>query len=330
MKSRSLQLLLTAFILFFTSCAVKKPFDLVLLPDTQTYSRAIPEIFQSQTAWIAAHADSIAFVLHQGDITDWNVPEEWEVAAKAMQVMDGKVPYTFVPGNHDMGSEPGPRHFSDSRNTDLFNTYFPYEKYSRMENFGGAFEEGKMDNSWHTFKAGGYDWLILSLEFGPRNSVIEWADKVVSDHPKHKVIINTHAYLYADDTHMSEKRNHHWRPQSYKLGKETGDNAVNDGEQMWEKLVSRYPNILFVFSGHVLHDGTGYLVSEGKHGNKVYQMLANYQGGVENTVKGGNGFLRRLTINPAEKKITVKTYSPYVNEYKTEPDQQFVIENVDF
>ena len=59
-------------------------------------------------------------------------------------------------------------------------------------------------------------------------------------------------------------------------------------------------------------------------------MMANYQGGVENTVKGGNGFLRRLTINPAEKKITVKTYSPYVDEYKTEPDQQFVIENVDF
>src|SRR5690554_1727235 len=99
---------------------------------------------------------------------------------------------------------------------------------------------------------------------------------------------------------------------------------------MWEKLVSQHPNIMFVFSGHVLHDGTGYLVSEGKHGNKVYQMLANYQGGVENTVKGGNGFLRRLTINTAEKKITVKTYSPYVDEYKREPDQQFVIENVDF
>ena len=97
MKTKSLlQLLFAAILLLNVSCAVKKPFDLVLLPDTQTYSRAIPEIFQSQTAWIAAHADSIAFVLHQGDITDWNVPEEWEVAAKAMQVMDGKVPYTFL------------------------------------------------------------------------------------------------------------------------------------------------------------------------------------------------------------------------------------------
>ena len=35
-----------------------------------------------------------------------------------------------------------------------------------------------------------------------------------------------------------------------------------------------------VFSGHVLHSGTGQLVSAGVHGSHVYQMLANYQSGV--------------------------------------------------
>jgi len=83
-----------------------------------------------------------------------------------------------------------------------------------------------------------------------------------------------------------------WLPQNYGVGKDVGEDAVNNGEQIWEKLISNYPNILFVFSGHVLNDGVGTFVSEGKYGNKVYQMLANYQGGVEGTEKGGNGFLR--------------------------------------
>ena len=43
-----------------------------------------------------------------------------------------------------------------------------------------------------------------------------------------------------------------------------------------------------VFSGHVLNDGQGRRVSEGDYGNKVYQMLSNYQ----MQTNGGNGFLR--------------------------------------
>jgi len=329
MKNNPFVIVYMLLAMVLMSCATKKSFNIVLLPDTQTYSRAYPEIFMSQTKWIAENSDSIAFVLHQGDITDWNTDNEWQVASKAMQMLDGKVPYTVVPGNHDTGAPPYAFH-TKTRATDLFNVYFPYEKYSEYKSFGGAFEEGKMDNTWHTFKAGGYNWLILSLEFGPRNSVLQWAGDIIKDHPKHKVIINTHAYMYSDDTRMSADRNHNWRPQSYGIGNDTGDNAVNDGEQMWKKLVSQYANVLLVFSGHVLHDGTGTLESTGLHGNTVYQMLANYQGGVKDAVKGGNGFLRKLTIDPVKQKIFVKTYSPYINEYKTGPDQQFVIENVQF
>lgn len=164
-----------------------------------------------------------------------------------------------------------------------------------MKNFGGAFEEGKMDNVWYTFKAAGIKWLILCLEFGPRNNVLDWAGEVVKKHPHHKVIINTHAYMYSDDTRMGE--GDRWLPQKYGLGKDTGENAVNNGEQMWDKLVSKYPNILFVFSGHVLNGGVGTLVSTGEQGNKVYQMLANFQDGVKGTNRGQTGFLRIVDID---------------------------------
>jgi hypothetical protein len=317
---------LLAMVIIFSSCALNKPFTLVLLPDTQKYSMRHPEIFSAQTKWIAENADNITFVLHQGDITDNNNDEEWRNAVNALFLMDNKVPYTFVSGNHDLGSG-GSANTRDSR---MLNQYLPYEKYSRMKGFGGAFETGSMDNTWHTFKAGGLDWLILSLEFGPRDKVLNWANDVVKAHARHKVIVNTHAYMYSDNTRINAKKDHQWVPQRYGIGKATGDEATNDGEMIWEKLISQHSNILLVFSGHVLNSGVGKLVSEGIHGNKVYQMLANYQDRVTGSVNGGNGFLRIITIDTKKNMISVKTYSPHINEYKTDPDQQFIFEDVRF
>lgn len=311
------------FCLLLLSCAnEEETVTLVLLPDTQVYSERYPDIFHAQTAWIAKHADSISFVLHQGDITNHNTAEQWEVAAAAMQRMDGRVPYVFCMGNHDIGSNGS----ADTRDTDLFNQWFPYSRYQDNPEFGGAMEPGRMDNTYSVFQAGGLDWLVLSLEFGPRNKVLEWAGEVIASHPGHQVIINTHAYLYSDDTRMSAVRQHQWLPQYYGVGKATGEDAVNDGEAMWEKLVSQYPKVRFVFSGHVLNDGTGVLTSEGKHGNAVHQMLANYQTGVDGSEFGGSGFLRIVTINLKRQEVSVKTYSPYLNTYKTAPDQQFTIQ----
>lgn len=319
---------MSIFVMLIAATSLKeknKPFVIVLLPDTQGYTQLHPEIFEAQTKWIASKKDSIAFVLHLGDITNTNADSQWVVAARAFSHIDGKVPFSFVMGNHDMGTNGN----TDTRNTELMNRFLPYSRYSKMKSFGGAFEKGSMDNTWHEFKAGGSKWLVLALEFGPRDSVLEWAGKIIEKHPKHKVIVQTHAYMYSDETRMSAARKHKWLPQNYGIGRNNISGAVNDGEQMWEKLVSKHANIVFAFNGHVLNDGTGKLVSTGVHGNKVYQMLSNYQYGVEGAVKGGNGFLRILTIDPVKKTIDVKTYSPYTGQYKTEGDQQFRFEDAD-
>lgn len=318
--------LFSALLAFSVACGKKdQHFKIVLLPDTQVYSESYPEIFQSQTNWVVDNKDSISFVLQQGDITNHNVPEQWEVAADALQRLDNVVPYALATGNHDNG-ENG---HAQTRDLTYFNTYFPYDRYSKMPHFGGAMETGKLDNYWCQFNAGGLDWLVLNLEFGPRNSVLDWANGIVASHPKHRVIINTHAYMYSDETRMSPERSHHWLPQGYGLGKDSVD-QVNNGEEVWEKLVRKHPNILLVVSGHVLNDGVGTLVSEGDHGNKVYQMLANFQGGVEGSINGGNGFLRILTIDPSNRSIDVKTYSPHTDEYKTSAEHAFTFTDVKF
>lgn len=307
----------------------EKPLRLVLLPDPQAYAnrKALSHIYAAQTLWIASHSDSIKFVLCQGDMTQSNNDEQWSIAAGALSIMEGKkVPFSFVPGNHDTGEEGK----TATRNTDMMNKYLPYSRYSRNPSFGGAFEAGKMENTWSTFSKGDYKFLILSLEFGPRNVVLEWAKNIIVQHPKHNVIINTHAYLYEDDTRLGSQAGQGGRPQKYGFGKDTLTNSVNDGQQIWDKVVKLYPNCLFVFSGHVTGRGIGHQVSEGVKGNKVYQFLANYQGGVTGTINGGNGNLRIVDLDPEKHSFSIKTYSPYANAYKTEEGQQFIYTDVRF
>ena len=298
----------------------------VLLPDTQYYAEKFPEVLDSQINWIARNAATISLVIQQGDLTQNNSPEEWQVVKEDFTRLNNKLPYVLAVGNHDMGSVP--RKFADVRNTTLYNQYFPYNEMAAMPGFGGVFEAGKTDNAYYTFQTGKVKWLVLSLEFGPRNAVLQWANEIVSQHPEKLVVVNTHSYMFSDSTRQGPGDS--WRPQAYGIGKDTGANAVNDGEQIWDKLVKRHSNIRFVFSGHVLNSGVGTLVSINEAGYHVYQMLANYQSEVKGSVRGGNGWLRILDMDYKNNTLEVKTYSPYVNEYMNNPAHNFIIRNVNY
>ena len=314
-------------LIIFSSCSTKMhQVRIVLLPDTQTYAEKYPEVLDSQINWVARNAKQIAFVMQQGDLTQNNNDKEWKVIQNSFSKLNGKVPYVLAAGNHDMGSADGK--FADVRNSTLFNNYFPYSQMSSLPGFSGVAEEGKMDNAYYIFKTGKINWLVITLEFGPRNSILNWAGSVIEKYPSHSVIINTHSYMYSDSTRQGPGDN--WRPQAYGVGKDKGDSSVNDGEQIWDKLVKDHSNVRFVFSGHVLNTGVGTLVSINSKGFPVYQMLANYQEGVTGSVKGGNGWLRILDMNYKKKTLNVSTYSPYINKYKEEPAQQFMIENIYF
>ena len=314
-------------LIIFSSCSTKMhQVRIVLLPDTQTYAEKYPEVLDSQINWVVRNSKQIAFVMQQGDLTQNNNDKEWKVIQNSFSKLNGKVPYVLAAGNHDMGSADGK--FADVRNSTLFNNYFPYSQMSSLPGFSGVAEEGKMDNAYYIFKTGRINWLVISLEFGPRNSILNWAGSVIEKYPDHSVIINTHSYMYSDSTRQGPGDN--WRPQAYGVGKDKGDSSVNDGEQIWDKLVKDHSNVRFVFSGHVLNTGVGTLVSINSKGFPVYQMLANYQEGVTGSVKGGNGWLRILDMNYKKKTLNVSTYSPYINKYKEEPAQQFMIENIYF
>lgn len=271
-------------------------FSIVVLPDTQYASRAYPQVWDSTGKWIAKQKDakSIKYALHAGDIVDQSGKDiQWQRAVNGMDYLQDAVPYILGVGNHDMDD-------TASRKTTKFNKNFPVKKFSDLPSFGGSYPEGKNDNSYHSFSAGGTDWLIVSLKYDPTKAEIEWANKVVADHPDHQTMVVTHAY-------------------------QKGEKKTDIGKRVWKEFVSKHENISFVFSGH--HVAAGMIEEKGAKGNTVYQVQADYQ---NLDKEEPNSYFRHMTFSPSKKTVDVKTYSPHVDKYKDDAANQFTIKNFEF
>jgi len=297
-------------------------FTVVVLPDTQHYCEKYPEQFYAQTKWIAAHTKErkIAAVFQLGDVTNHNTPEQWEVAKKAIKTIDGVVSYFLTLGNHDY-SERG----VCADRTTLYNDYFPASQARATKHFGGTYdrEPDRMENSYQTFSAGGRDFLVLSLEFGPRNDVVRWANEVAAKHRDKSIVLLTHAYMYYDETRYDwakRGKDQRWNPHDYKVAKTTDDD-INDGEQLWRKLVSKHENFVLTLNGHVLNDGLGRIVTQTPAGRDVHQVLVNFQ----MKPNGGDGWLRLLEFKADGKTVDVRDYSPTLNRQNESKQNRFAM-----
>jgi hypothetical protein len=265
--------------------AQAEEFKLVVIPDTQWAIQKWPHVIDDMAKWVSANREkeNIKYVLHVGDMVQvGGSEEEWKNFDKSMKIMEeGKVPYILGVGNHDYDR------LSKGRSTVLFNKYFPLERISKNPGFGGAFPEGKSDNSFVTFKAGGKNWLVVSLQYNPNNAEIGWANEVIGKHLDHQVILVTHSYL----THTER------------------DVA---GKMLWEKLVRHHPNISMVFCGHL---STVNFRAKGDAGNTVCEMLFDWQNGES---PDPNSYLALVTVDTDARKITTKAYSPNLDKVLTE------------
>ncbi len=141
----------------------------------------------------------------------------------------------------------------------MINDYFPVSTFQGSPSFKGTFEPNRIENSAHLFDVpgGAGRWLVISLEFGPRDTVLAWANDIAKQYADTPAMLLTHAYLYDDNTRYDHvaRPSQQWNPHSYPIGMNAGD--ANDGEEMWQKLVLGNSNIRFVLSGHVLEHRRG-------------------------------------------------------------------------
>lgn len=292
-----------------------------MLPDTQYYACAYPEIFDAQTEWIAAQvrARGIAVVLHTGDIVDQaNSQAQWQVAFDSLRRLDGVVPYMLTTGNHDIASD----------RSSLISEYVSPQANLCHGNEWDFFHATPPANSFMVVEVGRAQWLFVGLEYAPRDVVVDWAGHVLDEHAELPALVFTHAYLYNDGTRYdrSIKPLQPFHPDSSTLDLADG---VNDGEDLWRKLIEPHENVKMVLSGHVIPDGTARSIARRSSGTFVHQVLANYQ--MCNMcpcaeVQGGGGYLRTLELDPLGRRIHVSTYSPFLDASLKDDENDFTLD----
>jgi hypothetical protein len=295
--------------------------SVILLPDVQSYvkNERNQPILDLMMYWITDNIKNlnIRLVMATGDLVDNNdsaSPDfvkfdqpgiaQWEAVSRSFDKLNGKVPYITATGNHDYS-------YADmEKKNSRFNDYFPPNKnFLNRGIMRAAFmnTEGTptAENAVFEFISPNDEkYLVLNIEFGPRDTVIQWVNGIVN-HQKyqdHRVILLTHSYLNSQNERIA------------KSGYPVADK--NEGEAVWRKLVQPASNIELVVCGHVASPDdfakhTGFRTDKNAAEKSVYQMLFNAQalgGGWHGN--GGDGWLRILEFLPDGKTVKVRTFSP--------------------
>ncbi|MGV8093093.1 MAG: metallophosphoesterase [Mangrovibacterium sp.] len=298
-----------------------KSYSWILLPDPQTYNKfgRNQPLFQLMTSWIADQKDklNIQLVFCVGDLVEQNnilVPEgkngdqtsveQWKAVQTAFSKLNNLVPYILCTGNHDYGMKSAENRYSQ------FNSYFPPQgnlltQSLLVEMAPNAMGVQTLENACYKWKSpSGQSFLIFSLEFAPRTTILQWAKQVAArpEYKDHLGVVLTHSYQNSKNE-LTDKEH-------YPL------TDANYGAVIWKDFVQPSENVRFVFCGHIAdsesHEGmVSYQEDANKAGKKVHQMLFNAQregGGWHGN--GGDGWLRILEFLPDQKTIKVHTFSP--------------------
>src|SRR5262245_28809536 len=294
---------LFAFIgLLLSQLGYAQDFTIIVLPDSQNETQSFPQVLNSQMQWVVDNREklNIQMVLNEGDtVNDGAATAQWQNADAAYRLLDNAgIPYLLALGNHDYnGFKP-----KVSRDLTGFNQWFGPTRFSGKEFYKGNFPAGSNENSYGVLAINGRQYLFMALEYRPRSAALDWAETILAANPDKEAIIVVHSYLlktgYREDLCDSQDM--------------PAGNA--NGQEVWARL-KMYANVIMVVGGHFT-GGTGARRADlGDNNNLVNQMFANYQ----DAANGGDGWLRLLTFRPLSNTISVQTYSPFRNQYRTDP-----------
>ncbi|MBO4548785.1 MAG: metallophosphoesterase [Abditibacteriota bacterium] len=270
--------------------------SMAFLGDTQVLNDVYPDKFHLLMDGILAKKDlyNIKYVMGLGDITNRNLPREWELAKEQYDRLTGVIDWGVVIGNHDGSKE--------------YNAAFGTPEYKAS--CDGFFEEGKIDNSYRFLTVGQNKYIIFTLEYGPRDEVMEWAGRLIDAHPECKAVITTHNYLFRDGTTMDEKDSY---PPTICGGR------PNNGDHMWDKFVRKHRTIQLVICGHDPFDMVVCRQEKGDAGNLVTALLIDPQS--TDAVRKGVCLICFLGFSEDGKKAYVRYWSADQRKYFIKANQ---------
>ncbi|WP_328326178.1 Tat pathway signal sequence domain protein [Kribbella sp. NBC_00382] len=225
--------------------------------------------------------DNIVFTAHLGDVTQNAQAREFAQADPVFAVMDrARMPYSVLAGNHDIdGSK------DDQRGDSPYLHVFGPQRFKRMSTYGGSTPDGY--NSYHVFRAGGRQWLLLAMDWRPSDAGFAWARKVIADHPALPVILTTHEIVYADDDQGVAYFSDH-------------------GNRVWDQLINSNDQIFLTMNGHYWPPGR--TIRKNAAGHDVHLHITNYQ----DRYYGGGAMIRLYHFDLVRNTIDVETINPWI------------------
>lgn len=238
----------------------KGSWSMIMIPDIQNYvkwNRNQP-VLDMMMAWIEDNIDTLNIkmvvctgdlveqndIINRGEDGDQSAQRQWETSARAFSRLDGKVPYITATGNHDYSIDRQGR-----RNT-RFNDFFSIDKNWQnrkliVQNTTNEAGQPTIENSAYELKSmNGKDYLFITVEYGPRDTVLAWARRVaeMKQYKDHRIVLLTHAFLSEKDQRTAgEIRWIIYEPFSIDNKIQKSDRIkmpfANNGTQIWEKLV---------------------------------------------------------------------------------------------
>ncbi len=298
--------------------AAGESWTLALLPDTQNYCEKWPAHYEAQTRWLADHARelNVRMAIHLGDIVNvGDSLKQWQVAEAAQAKLRGIVPGAYAWGNHD---------YLDPAASGKRASLFDNTSLARPEpTLAGTMEPGTLANSYHLVNAGGRTWLVLCLEYGPRQQTIAWANAVLKQYAGVPAIVATHAYLHSSGQRLTlsaKQEGEAWfNPHAY-AGFARLPGGVVDGQELWDQLIARHDNVVLVVAGHVF--GATHLVSRNHAGAPVHQILTDFQGEAE----GGGSWLPLLTFAADGRSAQMRCYAPSANRWRDDAGTKYTLD----
>lgn len=284
-------------------------FSFMAIGDTQIITENEPEKLKSVYDYVLSNVESkkVKHVFGLGDITDNDNDVEWAVAKTQIARMDGVVPYSIIRGNHDIYSSGKNMKVSSKYDQIYGSTDCDYAKqYTYCYEGEGA--DFRARNTIHFFSAGNFDYMVVALDYGPSDNVLNWASEMIAAHPFHNVIVTTHAYLASDGTTLDSGDN--CPPtRDYNSNNSYG---VNNGDHMWEKLIRKHKNIVMVMCGHDPKDQVLMTQTAGDNGNIVSQFLIDPQ---RMDLDGAVGMVATFYVSENGEDVTVEWYSTIKQQY---------------
>ncbi|SEQ17513.1 Calcineurin-like phosphoesterase [Streptomyces sp. yr375] len=256
-------------------------FTLAVMPDTQ-YLFDGPSLdkapVEASLRYLLEHGkdENIVFLSHLGDLTQNGSKDEVAAISEAFGLLDRRgVGYSVLAGNHDVRSST-----TDQRGATPYLDAFGPERFQGKPTFGGASPDGY--NSFHLFRAGGREWLVLALDWRLSEQGYAWAADVLAQHPKTPVVLTTHELVVEDDALSAY------------------------GQQLWDRLIDGHDQIFLTLNGHYWPAGRA--TRKNAAGHDVHLHLTNYQ----NRYFGGAAMIRLYRFDLDRGVIDVETVSPWI------------------